>query len=171
MPQPVIPTAQSPHHVSPFSPPAVDTIACPNCGKQVASAFAFCGGCGHRMKGAPGAVAEAAAVKADPKAAEAAIRISVQKMDALLEAVGELAIFQQQVTEGIVTGTRTVGVKAEDSAAPVQVIGAQALTRTGSTDLAFRYAAGDAFEKGLAASDGECDVSGNRSARNTSAPL
>src|ERR1700712_5036280 len=38
--------------------------------------------------------------------------------------------------ELIVTGTRTVGVKAEDSAAPVQVIGAQALTRTGSTDLA-----------------------------------
>jgi pSer/pThr/pTyr-binding forkhead associated (FHA) protein len=61
----VVPTAQSPHHVSPFSPPAVDTIACPNCGKQVASAFAFCGGCGHRMKGAPGAVAEAAIQRAD----------------------------------------------------------------------------------------------------------
>jgi iron complex outermembrane receptor protein len=40
------------------------------------------------------------------------------------------------VTEIIVTGTRTVGVKAEDSAAPVQVVGAAALTRTGSTDLA-----------------------------------
>ncbi len=45
---------------SPFSAPAADTVNCPNCGKQVASAFAFCGGCGHRMKAAPGAVGEAA---------------------------------------------------------------------------------------------------------------
>ena len=39
------------------------------------------------------------------------------------------------VAELIVTGTRTTGVKAEDSAAPVQVVGALALARTGSTDL------------------------------------
>jgi len=59
-----IPPLTAPHP-SPFSPPPADTVACPNCGKQVASAFAFCGGCGHRMKSAPGAVAEAAVQRAD----------------------------------------------------------------------------------------------------------
>ena len=40
-----------------------------------------------------------------------------------------------EVSEVIVTGTRALGVKAEDSAAPVQVVGGLALARTGSTDL------------------------------------
>ena len=40
------------------------------------------------------------------------------------------------VEEVIVTGTRTVGVKAANSAAPIQVVGATALTHTGATDLA-----------------------------------
>jgi len=40
------------------------------------------------------------------------------------------------VSEVIVTGTRTTGVKAANSAAPIQVVGATALTKTGSTDLA-----------------------------------
>jgi pSer/pThr/pTyr-binding forkhead associated (FHA) protein len=52
-------------HSSPFSPPAIETIPCPTCGKQVASAFAFCGGCGHRMKSTPGAVGEAAVQRAE----------------------------------------------------------------------------------------------------------
>jgi iron complex outermembrane receptor protein len=39
------------------------------------------------------------------------------------------------VSEVIVTGTRVVGVKAEDSAAPVQVVGAGALRRVGQPDL------------------------------------
>ena len=41
-----------------------------------------------------------------------------------------------EVSEVIVTGTRQVGVKAEDSAAPIQVVGARSLTLTGSTELA-----------------------------------
>ena len=41
-----------------------------------------------------------------------------------------------EVTEVIVTGTRQVGVKAEDSAAPIQVVGARNLTLTGATELA-----------------------------------
>jgi len=40
------------------------------------------------------------------------------------------------VEEVIVTGTRTTGVKAANSAAPIQVVGATALTKTGATDLA-----------------------------------
>lgn len=52
-------------HPSPFSPPPADTVTCPACGKQVAAAFAFCGGCGHRMKPAPGAVAEVAVQRAE----------------------------------------------------------------------------------------------------------
>ena len=40
------------------------------------------------------------------------------------------------VQEVVVTGTRTSGVKAENSAAPIQVVGATALTKTGATDLA-----------------------------------
>jgi iron complex outermembrane recepter protein len=40
------------------------------------------------------------------------------------------------VEEIIVTGTRTVGVKAANSAAPIQVVGGAALTKTGATDLA-----------------------------------
>ena len=38
--------------------------------------------------------------------------------------------------ELIVTGTRQVGVKAADSAAPIEVVGAQQLLKTGATDLA-----------------------------------
>jgi iron complex outermembrane receptor protein len=40
-----------------------------------------------------------------------------------------------QVSEVIVTGTRVSGVKAEDSAAPVEVVGAAALKRVGQPDL------------------------------------
>ena len=40
------------------------------------------------------------------------------------------------VTELIVTGTRQVGVKAADSAAPIEMVGAQQLLKTGATDLA-----------------------------------
>lgn len=64
VPATAMPPVTAPHP-SPFSPPPSDTVACPNCGKQVASAFAFCGGCGHRMKSAPGAVAEAAVQRAE----------------------------------------------------------------------------------------------------------
>ncbi|HEX3366233.1 TonB-dependent receptor [Phenylobacterium sp.] len=39
------------------------------------------------------------------------------------------------VSEVIVTGTRVTGVKAEDSAAPIQVVGALALKRVGQPDL------------------------------------
>ncbi|MDB5495368.1 MAG: TonB-dependent receptor [Phenylobacterium sp.] len=40
-----------------------------------------------------------------------------------------------EVSEVIVTGTRVSGVKAEDSAAPVEVVGAAALKRVGQPDL------------------------------------
>ena len=41
------------------------------------------------------------------------------------------------VSEVIVTGTRQTGVKAADSAQPIEIVGAQALQqRTGDTDLA-----------------------------------
>jgi iron complex outermembrane receptor protein len=40
------------------------------------------------------------------------------------------------VNEVIVTGTRQVGIKAADSAAPIQLVGAQQLYETGSPDLA-----------------------------------
>src|SRR5580693_3797134 len=40
------------------------------------------------------------------------------------------------VSELIVTGTRQVGVKAADSAAPIEVIGSTQLLKTGATDLA-----------------------------------
>lgn len=39
------------------------------------------------------------------------------------------------VSEVIVTGTRATGVKAADSAAPIEVVGAAALTRVGQPDL------------------------------------
>jgi iron complex outermembrane receptor protein len=39
------------------------------------------------------------------------------------------------VSEVIVTGTRTTGLKVEDSPAPVQVVDVQTLQRTGQTDL------------------------------------
>lgn len=68
---------------------------------------------------------------------------------ALTAAIGAPALAQQAaapalvqqappetVSEIVVTGTRTAGVKAADSAAPVQVVGAPALTKTGATDLA-----------------------------------
>ena len=41
-----------------------------------------------------------------------------------------------EVSEVIVTGTRQVGVKAEDSAAPIQVVGSRNLTLTGGVELA-----------------------------------
>jgi iron complex outermembrane recepter protein len=40
------------------------------------------------------------------------------------------------VSEVIVTGTRQTGIKAADSAAPIQIVGKQQLLKTGSTDLA-----------------------------------
>jgi iron complex outermembrane receptor protein len=61
---------------------------------------------------------------------------SMVALAAALAAPAFAASSAGEVAEVIVTGTRTVGVKAEDSAAPVQVIGAEALTRTGVTDLA-----------------------------------
>jgi pSer/pThr/pTyr-binding forkhead associated (FHA) protein len=102
MPQAAVPTAQT-AHVSPFSPPAVETIACPNCGKQVASAFAFCGGCGHRMKAAPGAVAEAAIQRAEA-VAPAPVRVGPR---------GHLTLIRPDGTEGGVfalqEGENTIG--------------------------------------------------------------
>lgn len=77
-------------HASPFSPPIIETVACPNCGKQVAAAFAFCGGCGHRMKAAPGAVAEAAIARADA-VAPAPARIGPR---------GHLTLIRPDGTEG-----------------------------------------------------------------------
>jgi iron complex outermembrane receptor protein len=41
-----------------------------------------------------------------------------------------------EVSEVIVTGTRQTGMKAVDSPAPIEVVGAQQLLRTGATDLA-----------------------------------
>jgi iron complex outermembrane receptor protein len=53
---------------------------------------------------------------------------------------GSFALAQDQsgatVSEVIVTGTRQSGVKAADSAAPIEVVGATALKQTGYTDLA-----------------------------------
>ena len=57
-------------------------------------------------------------------------------MLALAAAIASPALAQQTAPDIIVTGTRTVGVKAANSAAPVQVVGASALLRTGETDLA-----------------------------------
>lgn len=102
VPATAIPAVQAPH-ASPFSPPPVDTVPCPNCGKQVASAFAFCGGCGHRMKPAPGAVAEAAIQRADA-VAPVPVRIAPQ---------GHLTLIRPDGTEGGVCplheGTNLVG--------------------------------------------------------------
>ena len=84
-----VPAMQAPH-VSPFSPPPVENVPCPNCGKQVASAFAFCGGCGHRMKGAPGAVAEAAIARAD----------AVAPVPARVAPQGHLTLIRPDGTEG-----------------------------------------------------------------------
>ena len=89
VPATAVPAIQAPH-ASPFSPPAPDMLPCPNCGKQVASAFAFCGGCGHRMKGAPGAVAEAAIARADAIAA-VPVRVALQ---------GHLTLIRPDGTEG-----------------------------------------------------------------------
>jgi len=41
-----------------------------------------------------------------------------------------------ELSEVVVTGTRQVGIKAADSAAPIQVVGGQALLQTGSPSLA-----------------------------------
>ena len=43
---------------------------------------------------------------------------------------------QATLEEVVVTGTRETGIKAEDSAAPIQVVGSRQLLRTGATDLA-----------------------------------
>ncbi len=51
-------------------------------------------------------------------------------------AADEAADASTAPAELIVTGTRQVGVKAADSAAPIVVIGAQQLLKTGATDLA-----------------------------------
>ena len=45
------------------------------------------------------------------------------------------------VEEVIVTGTREVGIKAADSPAPIQVVGAQVLQKSGASDLATSLAA------------------------------
>ena len=41
----------------------------------------------------------------------------------------------EPTSEVIVTGTRTTGLKAADSAAPIEIVGSQALTKTGSISL------------------------------------
>ena len=83
------PVVQAPH-ASPFSPPPVETVTCPTCGKQVATAFAFCGGCGHRMKPAPGAVAEAAIQRAEA-VAPVPVRVAPR---------GHLTLIRPDGTEG-----------------------------------------------------------------------
>jgi pSer/pThr/pTyr-binding forkhead associated (FHA) protein len=90
VPATAVPAMQPAPHVSPFSPPPVETVACPNCGKQVASAFAFCGGCGHRMKPVPGAVAEAAIARAD----------AVAPVPARIAPQGHLTLIRPDGTEG-----------------------------------------------------------------------
>ena len=82
-------SASQPAH-PPFSAPAVETVACPHCGKPVAAAFAFCGGCGHRMKAAPGAVGEAAIQRAD----------AVAPTPARMGPRGHLTLIRPDGTEG-----------------------------------------------------------------------
>jgi len=89
VPPTAIPAVTAPHP-SPFSPPPADNIACPVCGKLVASAFAFCGGCGHRMKSAPGAVAEAAIQRAE----------AVAPAPAKIGPRGHLTLIRPDGTEG-----------------------------------------------------------------------
>ena len=68
--------------------------------------------------------------------------LSGASMLALLASAGvvyaadEAADASAAPAELIVTGTRQVGVKAADSAAPIEVIGAQQLLKTGAQDLA-----------------------------------
>jgi iron complex outermembrane receptor protein len=50
-------------------------------------------------------------------------------------AFAEAADAESSVSEVIVTGTRTIGLKAADSPAPVQVLGESALKRVGQADL------------------------------------
>jgi iron complex outermembrane receptor protein len=53
-----------------------------------------------------------------------------------LLAFGSVAAAQESsVSEVIITGTRTTGVKASDSAQPIEVVGAAALARVGQPDL------------------------------------
>jgi len=82
-------SALQPAH-APFSAPVVETVACPHCGKPVAAAFAFCGGCGHRMKAAPGAVGEAAIQRAD----------AVAPTPARMGPRGHLTLIRPDGTEG-----------------------------------------------------------------------
>ena len=56
-------------------------------------------------------------------------------LSALLASQAHAADPSAAVSEVIVTGTRVTGVKAEDSAAPIQVVGAAALKRVGQPDL------------------------------------
>jgi len=56
-------------------------------------------------------------------------------LSALISPVAMAAETPTGVSEVIVTGTRVTGVKAEDSAAPIQVVGASALKRVGQPDL------------------------------------
>ena len=90
VPATAVPMASAAPAPSPFSAPVVEAVACPNCGKQVASAFAFCGGCGHRMKSAPGAVAEAAIERAD----------AVAPTPARMGPRGHLTLIRPDGTEG-----------------------------------------------------------------------
>ena len=52
------------------------------------------------------------------------------------EAAAAPAPSDATVEEVIVTGTRQVGVKAADSAAPIEMVGSQQLLKTGAADLA-----------------------------------
>jgi hypothetical protein len=46
----------------PATGPTADTVICPKCGKTVGAAYAFCGSCGQRLKGAGASAGGAAAV-------------------------------------------------------------------------------------------------------------
>ena len=65
-------------------------VNCPSCGRPVAAAFAFCGGCGHRMKAAPGAIGEAAIARAE----------AVAPAPARLGPRGHLTLIRPDGTEG-----------------------------------------------------------------------
>ena len=58
-----------------------------------------------------------------------------------LAGVASAATDGADVQAVIVTGTRTTGMKAADSAAPIELVGKEALTHTGSVDLANALAA------------------------------
>jgi iron complex outermembrane receptor protein len=64
-----------------------------------------------------------------------ALVLSNTSADAQSVATGSVTESQATVDEVIVTGTHLTGVKAADSAAPIQVVGADALQRVGQQDL------------------------------------